>query len=555
VSAIVVALVSAAVGAAAAVVVSRRNLWRGKFKRSSGPRPLTRVETHRTSAVQVRLTPAKSAALRRDVQEVVQSKEAAQDLEVLDSLLRDIRDLSSADEAIFWRWVEERQTLIPNAWSTENQPRPRFFDMAAWGPVVRLSSEEGRVQFGGDVGGAPTIAVAPVVATKAVYGVITVSSANGLQLDRDAAREWMARFGCQVGALIQLFDFRRHYGQHMRQSDALLEAVKRLHAHRSVDALTRTLCDTACEVTSATVAGVIRWNSADGHGVVQSVSPAAEIEPGFHVTRDSLVGEVCTSGLPLVLEDAASATQEQCPYGGQRRQIGSLAIVPILGADGAIGAMVVEGREPNDISSHEARNVGLLSAVARGPLENVWEIEEVSRRARTDGLTGLANRRHFDEQLQRVVAETDRFGGTCSLILVDLDHFKSINDRRGHEAGDAVLKHVAQVLSDAVRTVDLCARYGGEEIAVLLPQTTERGAAELAERLRSALETRAVMYDGEQIRVTASFGVSTYPAPVPYGDWLVLAADKALYNAKASGRNCVKVIQANHVTPALYKPR
>jgi len=118
-----------------------------------------------------------------------------------------------------------------------------------------------------------------------------------------------------------------------------------------------------------------------------------------------------------------------------------------------------------------------------------------------------------------------------------------------------VLKHVAQVLGDAVRTVDLCARYGGEEIAVLLPQTTERGAAELAERLRGALETRAVLYEGEQIRVTASFGVSTYPAPVPYGDWLVVAADKALYRAKAAGRNCVKVIEANYVTPALYKPR
>jgi diguanylate cyclase (GGDEF)-like protein len=285
------------------------------------------------------------------------------------------------------------------------------------------------------------------------------------------------------------------------------------------------------------------------------VSPSAEIEVGFHVTAESLVGRACVERLPLTLDDAIGATVEECPFGGQHRAIGSVAIVPIIGAEGAIGAIVVEGCKPNDISSHEARNVGLLGAVARGPLENVWEIEEISRRARTDGLTGLANRRHFDEQLQRVVAETDRFGGTCSLILVDLDHFKSINDRRGHEAGDLVLKHVAQVLTDAVRTVDLCARYGGEEIAVLLPQTTERGAAELAERLRSSLETRPLLYQGEQIHVTASFGVSTYPVPVPYGDWLVLAADKALYKAKGAGRNCVKVIQANHVTPALYKPR
>ena len=554
-SQLLVVLLSAAAGAVGSPALIRWSRERARRARSSGPQPLTRVETHRTSAVQVRLTPAKSTALRRDVQQSVQMREATQDLEVLDRQLRDIRDLSSADEAIFWRWVEERQTLVPNAWSTEHQTRPRFFDMSAWGPVVRLSAEERKIQFGGDVEGAPTIAVAPVIAGTAVYGVITISSAAGLQLDREAARSWMTRFAAQTGALIQLFDFRRHYGQHMRQSDALLEAVKRLHGHRSVEALAQALCDTACEVTSAPIAGVVRWNSADGHGVVQAVSPGAEIDAGFHVTAESIIGEVCASGLPLVLEDATSATAEQCPYGGQRRAIGSLAIVPILGTDGSLGAIVVEGREPNDVASHEARNLGLLAAVARGPLENVWEIEEVSRRARTDGLTGLANRRHFDEQLTRVVAETDRFGGTCSLILVDLDHFKAINDRRGHEAGDLVLKHVAQVLSDAVRTVDLCARYGGEEIAVLLPQTTERGAAELAERLRAALESRPVPYEGENIHVTASFGVSTYPAPVPYGDWLVLAADKALYKAKAAGRNCVKVIQANHVTPALYKPR
>src|SRR6185437_9732845 len=117
----------------------------------------------------------------------------------------------------------------------------------------------------------------------------------------------------------------------------------------------------------------------------------------------------------------------------------------------------------------------LLAAVARGPLEIVWEIEEVSLRARTDSLTGLSNRRHFDEQLRRVV---------------------TVNDRHGHEAGDTVLRHVAHLLADTVRAVDLCARYGGEEIAVLLPQTAEQGAVELAERLRATLEARPSLHAG-----------------------------------------------------------
>jgi diguanylate cyclase (GGDEF)-like protein len=547
-------LLAAALGAILSWGVFRR--WERRKRRAEAVRAtVTRLNAHMSSAATTsRMTPAKSAALRRDVQEVFETKEAAIDLEVLDRSLRDIRDLTAADEAIFWRWVEARQTLVPNAWSTEGESRPAFFDVRAWAPLVKWSAEERTVQFGGDANGDPEIAAVPVVSATSLYGVLTVSSRGGLQLDRDSARSWMPRFGAQVASLIQLFELRREYGRHMRQSQALLDAVQRLQGHRS-EKLAEALCDTARDVTSAPVAGLVRWNAADQHGVVQAVSPSADIEPGFHVTADSLVGRVCVEQLPIVLEGAAAATAEHCPFGGLPRSVGSVAIAPILSGERTIGALIVEGAHAGDVSQHEARNIGLLAAVARGPLEIGWEIDEVSLRARTDSLTGLANRRHFDEQLKRVVAETDRFGGTCSLILVDLDHFKDVNDQHGHEAGDAVLKHVAQVLADAVRTVDVCARYGGEEIGVLLPQTSQQGAFELAERLRMTLVSRSVNHAGERIAVTASFGVATYPVPVPYGDWLVPAADKALYEAKAAGRNCVKVIQPNHVTPSLYKSR
>jgi len=232
-----------------------------------------------------------------------------------------------------------------------------------------------------------------------------------------------------------------------------------------------------------------------------------------------------------------------------------VAIVPVMSDDEVIGAIVVESDAVGVVGRLEADNIRLLAAVARSPLEVAWEIEEVSRRARTDALTGLANRRHFDEQLRRVIAETDRFGGSCSLVMIDLDHFKNVNDVSGHEAGDAVLKHVAETLRAGVRTVDLCARYGGEELALLLPQTPDSGAAELAERLRAAIESRGVSYGGARIRVTASFGVATYPLPVAHADWLVAAADKALYQAKSAGRNCVRSIDASGVSPALYKAR
>jgi len=518
--------------------------------------PATRLEAHlATASPSTELASAKSTALQRDAQRVVERTEATHDLEVLDRLLVDIRDLAGGEEAIFWRWVESRQTLVPSAWSTDSETRPLHFDVRAWGPLLRWSAEEQRVQFAGAEGDRLVLAAAPVMRDESIYGVLSVTSAHGIAFDRAESKVWMPRFASQVASLIQLFDLRRDYGRQMRQSEALLDAVRRIHGHRSAEALAQALCDTARDVTLAHVAGLVRWNMVDQHGVVQAISPASEIEPGFHVTADSLVGRACIEQLPFVLEDAEPISADGCPYGGLPRAIGSVAVVPVISGDQTIGALVVEGKEKAEIGAHEARNVGLLAALARGPLEIVWEIEEVSRRARTDALTGLANRRHFDEQLRRVVAETDRFGGTCSLIMADIDHFKAVNDQHGHDAGDAVLRHVAQLMGDAVRTVDLCARYGGEEIAILLSQTAQGGAVELAERLRAMLVARPAMHNGEALPVTASFGIATYPVPVPYGDWLLLAADKALYEAKGSGRNCVKVIPPNHVTPALYKAR
>jgi hypothetical protein len=404
--------------AAVLVGVAALAAWIGarvssRRRSNDGTSIVARVEAHLASPGGSQFTPVKSTALRRGAQEVYESKEATQDLAMLDRLLIDIRDQCGAEEAIFWRWLQERETLVPNAWSTEGATTPQFFEMRSWGALVRWSAEQAIVQLDADGDATPRLVAAPVLGPTSVYGVLTTTSSKGLRLDRDAARSWMPRYAAQVAGLIQLFDVRRDYGRHMRQSGALLDAVQRLHVHRNAEGLTQALCDTACDVTSAHAAGLVRWNDKDQHGVIQAVSPGIDLETGFHVTADSMVGRVCVERLPLLLEDARSGTAEACPFGGLPRSIGSVAIVPVMSADDVIGALVVEGAEAGDISQHESRNVGLLAAVARGSLEIAWEVEEVSKRARTDVLTGLANRRHFDEQLRRVAAETDRFGGTC----------------------------------------------------------------------------------------------------------------------------------------------
>ena len=180
-----------------------------------------------------------------------------------------------------------------------------------------------------------------------------------------------------------------------------------------------------------------------------------------------------------------------------------------------------------------------LAGQAVVSLENARLHRVAERRARVDSLTGLANRRRADEALEDELARSERLGDPTGLILLDVDDFKAVNDRYGHPTGDEVLRAVATTLKEAVRQIDVAARWGGEEFAVVLPATGLDGAAQLAERLRTALAERDVAGpDGQTLRVTASFGVaSSLPGSTP--ERLVETADDALYRAKRAGKNRV----------------
>ncbi len=172
--------------------------------------------------------------------------------------------------------------------------------------------------------------------------------------------------------------------------------------------------------------------------------------------------------------------------------------------------------------------------------------ERLAEQSITDGLTGLRNRRYFDERLAEEAGRTKRYGDPLSLVIVDLDHFKAVNDRWGHQAGDAVLREAAALLRASIREPDFCARYGGEEFAILLPRTGMPGTASLAERVcRELAEKRyeVVGPDGPaRISVTASLGAAVYPSKdVSSGELLVRFADQALYAAKAAGRNGFRI--------------
>jgi diguanylate cyclase (GGDEF)-like protein len=215
--------------------------------------------------------------------------------------------------------------------------------------------------------------------------------------------------------------------------------------------------------------------------------------------------------------------------------------IPLRRGSRAIGVLTLYGRGADEIFSND--DVHLLQSLvhqAETAIENTFLYEEATRLSITDGLTGLWNRRLFDlrinEELQRAIRFQEPFG----LLLVDLDHFKGVNDRYGHQAGDAVLVELARRLTDATREVDVVTRFGGEEFALILPKTPVQGTMRLAAKVREVVASEAFAAGSASFPVTVSVGAAAYPDHGLSGADLLAAADAALYRAKANGRDRVE---------------
>lgn len=225
--------------------------------------------------------------------------------------------------------------------------------------------------------------------------------------------------------------------------------------------------------------------------------------------------------------------------------IGQATVLPLQSSGRRLGVLVLSrrARDPVDVTS--LRLAEWSAALLAQTLRRIYRDASIRRQARHDGLTDLANRRTFDTLL---AGEVDRvrlgLSEECSLLLADLDHFKSVNDQHGHQAGDEVLRVTAQLLREHVGRMrvgerSLLARYGGEELAVLLPGVGTAGALRVAEEIRMAIEKLAIKYGDKRLGVTVSIGVACCPLHGMGAADLVAAADSALYRAKSEGRNRV----------------
>ena len=207
---------------------------------------------------------------------------------------------------------------------------------------------------------------------------------------------------------------------------------------------------------------------------------------------------------------------------------------------GTISVLTDTKKDFEKLKGH-ADSIRMISKVVTSAVNNIDLFKKMEDLSNIDGLTGLYNRRCFNNMIERKASEASRMKVPLSMIMLDIDHFKRVNDTYGHKAGDDVIRFISKTIKSSVRKVDFAARYGGEEFVVLLNNTTIDSAEKIAEKIRNLVRDSSVNADGVLLSVTASFGVSSYPEPSMSAGDLVKEADKALYYSKEHGRDQVTV--------------
>jgi diguanylate cyclase (GGDEF)-like protein len=326
--------------------------------------------------------------------------------------------------------------------------------------------------------------------------------------------------------------------------EALLEVARIIPDEVESGSFAELLVQTVMKAVGARGAAVVTWNGSQGEGEVARSAGGWSVGSGPPLVREgeSRLALALKHGVRLHYDDLRREKEEMPLLArGERWDFPPRAAVvaPLVHEGEAMGAIVAWHPEPRWFGEPEREFLDLLRMLAAPALRSTRRYEALNQRASTDPLTGLANRSVFEQRLASVGSYFQRYARPFSLLVIDIDHFKRFNDSWGHEAGDAVLKHVAEILGRAVRDVDLAARLGGEEFVILLPETGLRDAVEVGERVRRSIESHPHARGSQALPVTVSVGVAACPDCCADPGEVVAAADAALYRSKGAGRNRV----------------
>lgn len=372
----------------------------------------------------------------------------------------------------------------------------------------------------------------PLIVRDEVVGVLDMQSETTDFFDKETI-DLLTLFSTQASIAIENARLYSREQRRAQQMEAINAVARQTTALVELDQLLEKVCKEMLERFQFDQVAVLLL---DGEELYErahmgKLTPTRAL--GEKIPLTGLAGRALSTGQPVLVQDV-EATKEYIRGAVETR---SELCVPLIVFGEKLGVMVLDCARPDGFDDSDVPPLESVADICAAAIQNARHFERTQQLVYLDGLTGIFNRRFFEMRIQEEITRADRYESELAVLMLDLDHFKRLNDEFGHLLGDEVLRQVAVIFQNHLRKGDVVCRYGGEEFALLLPSTSPVNAAEVAEKLRRTVETWH--FPGVPRPVTLSAGVAGFPHHGVTRDEIVAAGDNALYTAKQQGRNRV----------------
>ncbi|MBN9685465.1 MULTISPECIES: sensor domain-containing diguanylate cyclase [unclassified Corallococcus] len=412
---------------------------------------------------------------------------------------------------------------------------------------VRMNSPQGLKGVTYYEGGGPTVqallAVPILEGSGLVRGVLVADKLKNEPFT-DQDEKMLTTIAGEVLRSIEVERVMSYIRKTRDEKDRFFRAIEELNRAGSPDQVFVAVLEATRQLAGLDFCAVTLVSEVEGkrvHRVARMTGVTAQgkaLEGQTFQDNNGLVANVVRYGAPLPGRDI-KAMDRQVIFDEetQVRGLGALKIFPLVAGDRILGTLVAGSRKKAAFEQDVLRMIEVIAIQAAQAVLRAQLYEQMEKMATTDGLTGLLNHRTFQSRADDILAQARRYNRKCSIMLTDVDHFKSVNDTYGHPTGDQVLKGVARIIKTLARDTDVVARYGGEEFVMVMPETDVQGAKIIAERIREAVMAEVFQTEMGPLRITMSLGIATFPDNAMEKQQMIDLADQCLYHSKRNGRN------------------